>query len=186
MSNAYLDSQERNTMRILAANKWTRVFTEGGTKYRLDVTAELVHREGNAKPYFSITGNMDRQSKNGRWMFDSCGVIHEAILEKFPHLQPLVNVHLSDDNGVPMHAYANAAYHAGSTAVSLTYNLPNLAKHLRVVSREAQAMKYAALARNEPTDQAWEAVCAEWNMPALWAADAAKALALLNINKGDN
>jgi len=69
----------------------------------LAVTAGLHYIEGNSRPYFSVTG----ESKHGG------GAIHTEILIEWPLLRPVVDLHLSDDNGVPMHAVANGLYHLG-------------------------------------------------------------------------
>jgi hypothetical protein len=37
--------------------------------------------------------------------------MHDDILKAFPELKPVVDVHLSDPDGAPMHAVANAVYH---------------------------------------------------------------------------
>jgi len=65
------------------------------------VTAEgvLEHLQGNERPYFSI-------------VTDS-GCDHKSILTALgnvPGVKLLVNLHLSDDDGTPTHAVANAAY----------------------------------------------------------------------------
>jgi len=49
---------------------------------------------------FSVTG----ETKN------SCGCIHDEILESRPDLKFLINLHLSDLDGVPMHAEENGFY----------------------------------------------------------------------------
>jgi hypothetical protein len=100
-------------MTLLAAKEWNKVFYEGGQKYRIQVKAELEIIGGNKKPYFSIGGDIHRLAKNGRKVWECGGCIHEEIVKHFPQLQLLVDIHLADDEGVPMHAYANAAYFAG-------------------------------------------------------------------------
>ena len=106
-------------MRLLAAKEFNKVFYacyDGkATKHRMKVRAELVHLDGNKKPYFSITGEVERRAGNNRWVFESGGAIHDQIAQQMPELKPLLLVHLADDNGVPMHAYENAAYWAGQT-----------------------------------------------------------------------
>jgi hypothetical protein len=102
-------------MKLLAAKEWNKVFHENGFKYRIKVRADLIHRDGNKKPYFSITGEVDRRAKNNRWVCELAGAIHDEIAKRMPELAPLLLVHLADDNGVPMHAFENAGYWAGQT-----------------------------------------------------------------------
>jgi hypothetical protein len=52
------------------------------------------------KPYFSVTGETEH----------SGGCLHDEILKSRPDLQPLVDLHLSNLDGVPMHAEANGWY----------------------------------------------------------------------------
>lgn len=187
MSNAYLDSLERKSSRLLAANRWTKIFTEHGTKYRIKVEAELIHRDGNTKPYFSITAQIDRKAKNNHWYFMCGGCIHDRIVEHFPELQPLIDVHLSDDDGTPMHAYSNASYWAGHSKWQ-PLDLVTFARHLRVTETEAaELVEWVANAYGTDFDavttaeNAWKVCCEEHDLPKRWAVEAAEALALLNI-----
>ena len=83
---------------IIASNKWSR--TISGARYGetsrllIEVEAELVKREGNQYPYFTITGTIKKTDKRYRDPVIACGAIHEEILRYFPHLAPLVEVHL--------------------------------------------------------------------------------------------
>lgn len=52
--------------------------------------------------YFSVTGETKY----------SCGCIHNEILETFPNLKPLVDLHLSNLDGKPMHCLENGFYWA--------------------------------------------------------------------------
>ena len=124
-------------MKLIAAKKWSKVFYKDGEKYRIDVIADLVHRDGNSNAYFGIGGDVFRLAKNGRKVWEMGGCIHEEIIKHFPELQPLVDIHLADEDGVPMHAYENAAYWAGQTKWQ-ALDLEMLAKHLRVTQEQAQ------------------------------------------------
>lgn len=55
---------------------------------------------------FSITGETKYSS----------GCIHELIIEHFPEFQPFVDLHLSNIQGVPMHAVDNGFYWLGGAA----------------------------------------------------------------------
>ncbi len=63
------------------------------------ITAKL-HKIGEQAPYFSVT-------MAGR---DWGGCQHELVLKHAPYLKPVVDLHLSTDDGVPMHAVPNAVY----------------------------------------------------------------------------
>ena len=79
----------------------------------------VIETENN---YFSITGTIGAKVVRGQMYNDyiqhnkqkyeihSGGCIHEDILKHIPHLQPIVNLHLSNLEGVPMHAVANGTY----------------------------------------------------------------------------
>lgn len=172
-------------MKLLAANEWNKFWLEGGHKWRIMVRAELVHRDGNARPYFSITGEIKYKAKNNRWVDTAAGAIHDEIVHHLPQLAPLVAVHLSDDRGVPMHCYANAAYWAGHTKYQKR-DLAHLARHLRVTETQAQEMcEYIAefwgeLDEVTTPEMAWADVCDNCDMETYWAKQAAAALALLN------
>lgn len=77
-----------------------------GEKFRLVITGKRSHLQGNAKPYFSITATRFHVSK-GREKWDAGGCLHEEILDLCPDLADFVAMHLSDDDGAPMHAAAN-------------------------------------------------------------------------------
>jgi hypothetical protein len=73
---------------------------------------------GEQVAYWSATGEVYEARKNARGVtrraqgrdIDSGGMIHDVILRLFPKLGPIVALHLSDINGVPMHAVANGRY----------------------------------------------------------------------------
>ena len=65
--------------------------------------------------YFSITGELwssERtfKSRNDRY-FLMGGCIHELISKYFPKLRPIIALHLSSLEGVPMYALENGFYH---------------------------------------------------------------------------
>jgi hypothetical protein len=84
----------------------------------ITVTAGLHHLRGNAKPYFSVTGEIASTSRRG---IISAGALHREILKTWPSLAKVVALHLSDADGVPLHAEANgwywlAGYYGGADA----------------------------------------------------------------------
>jgi len=87
---------------------------ELGNGRRITVKAEIPHLKGNPLPYFSITAAI---YAGGR--VDACGCLHDEILAQWPDLAPLVALHLSDINGVPLHAEANGWYWLAGAAGGL-------------------------------------------------------------------
>jgi len=171
-------------MKVLAAREWNKVFTEFNQKHRIKVTAEL-YSLGEQAPHFSITGEVDRKANNNRWMPFLSGCIHREVLEHFPELEILTEIHLSDENGVPMHAYANAAYWAGHSGTK-EKDTDMLAKHLRVSREQANEMVtyidhyYGEFDKITTPESAWKNTCQDFDLPQQWAAEAQAALELLN------
>jgi hypothetical protein len=105
--------------------------------------------------YFSVTGEISTERERAKGNCQSCGCIHEEVLNAFPQLAPLVALHLSDLDGVPMHAEANgfywlagnlgglgAKYHGGSgrDGKSAIECLRIFAEHMRISDTEAQVI----------------------------------------------
>lgn len=88
-----------------------RIFSRNGEKFRIRAEYGL-RKLGNQAPYFSITGEINRQARNGRWVEDSCGCLHDEIAKFFPKLKPLIKWHLTSTDG-PMHYLANSKYWLG-------------------------------------------------------------------------
>lgn len=173
-------------MKLLAAKEWNKVFYQGGEKYRIQVKAELGIVGKNNKSYFSIGGDIYRLAKNGRKVWECGGCIHEEIVKHFPQLQVLVDIHLADDEGVPMHAYANAAYWAGLTEYQ-KLDLSMLAKHLRISPKLAQEMinyiteYWGELDEITTPAMAWEGTCIDFGLVEQWADQAKVAKSMLNV-----
>ena len=168
-------------MKLLAAKEWNKMFYENGQKYRIQVRSELVHRDGNSNAYFAIGGDIYRHAKNGRKVWEAGGCIHEDIIKHFPQLQPLVDIHLADEDGVPMHAYANAAYWAGQTKWQ-ALDLDTLSKHLRISKDEANRLTTMVNSYYpENYETAWRNICYHFELTKQWNHQAQEAKALLNI-----
>ena len=109
---------------------------------KLRAFAKLELIGGNPKPHFSLTG----EETNRRGTVECCGMMHDELLEHWPNLKPLADIHLSEDDGVPMHAVANAWYWAGGNkewckgAKNDPPRADYLASHLRIPLADAEAM----------------------------------------------
>jgi hypothetical protein len=185
---------------LLAANRWQRVISGrpwGYTDKRLLLTvqAELVKRGGNDYPYYSITGSVELRDKRYRDPIISCGAIHDTILEYYPQLAPLVDIHLAEVDGKPMHAEANARYWSGLSKYTdgrpmsprgydleielddkgLEWSPIMLARHLRVSEALARDIR-AELVKGLP----WEIILRHAKLSELWSNQAGQARSLLN------
>jgi hypothetical protein len=169
--------------KILAANNWRKEISGapyGGRKrVLLEVKAKLYKHSGNDYAYYSITGTISRQDKRYRDPVITGGAIHEDILEHYPELAPLVSVHLSAPDGVPMYAEANARYWAGlckypDGSPMGEFKPLMLAKHLRVSVELAKDIR-AAMAQGLP----WDTITAHTKLLDLWSEQAGKARSLL-------
>lgn len=169
---------------ILASNNWSKQISGApyGVNKRviLKVSAELVKRAGNDYAYYSITGSVELMDKRYRDPVITCGAIHEIILKHYPELAPLVEVHLSAVDGVPLHAEANARYWAGlctypDGSPMGEFKPRMLAQHLRISVKEATEIRQA-MANGLP----WERILTHAKLTERWSDQAGKARSLLN------
>lgn len=81
-----------------------------GRKYNLTmkVVGGLHYLKGNRLPYFSLTVDVHRKGFPNQCQSGGCD--HETILKYYPKYADLAALHLSDIDGVPMHAEANGWY----------------------------------------------------------------------------
>lgn len=79
------------------------------SKLRVYALGGLHYMKGNDAPYFSLTAASWRRER-GRWEEDAFGCCHDMLTGRWPELQPLADLHLSDCYGVPMYAEANGWY----------------------------------------------------------------------------
>jgi hypothetical protein len=185
---------------ILASNNWRKLIS--GAPYgenklvELTIRAELVKRGGNSFPYYSITGTVKKLDKRYRDPVIMCGCIHDIILEHYPELSPLVEVHLGEADGTPMSAEGNARYWCGlskwadgramsprdkygkieieTDADGLEWSPVTLASHLHsdlVTARELREAIKLGLS--------WDKVTAELGLIDLWSTQAGQARKLL-------
>src|SRR5947207_778973 len=74
-------------------------------------SAKLHYIAGNSSSYFSLTGKVWRSSRDlarhrrtgSEAGLEGCGMMHEAVIEAFPELAAFAAMHLSDEDGAPMH-----------------------------------------------------------------------------------
>lgn len=81
----------------------------------------LIAKLHTERDYFSVTGEIYEKGRSpgkptvqhptgGKLWLSCCGCVHDQILEAFPNVAPLVALHLSSIDGVPMHAESNGWY----------------------------------------------------------------------------
>lgn len=96
--------------------KNSKIFIENGNSYKIIVNATLNYIKGNSAPYFSVTGEIWHANKKGekdKRYFDCIagGCLHDDIEKHFPGVySDIINLHLSDINGLPMYAVENGFY----------------------------------------------------------------------------
>ncbi len=98
----------------------------------LRVVGGLNYLRGNSNPYFSLTKEEHR--KGFPHQCQSFGCDHETILRYWPQFADLAALHLSDIDGMPMHAEANGWYNlAGALPNNAEeqYHTGNSKRHYR-------------------------------------------------------
>ena len=172
---------------ILASNYWNKKIS--GEPYGvsreviLKVNASLVKRAANDYAYYSITGSVELIDKRYRDPIITCGAIHDTIKQHYPELTPLITVHLSAPDGVPMHAEANARYWAGLSTYPNgspmgEYKREVLARHLRITPEEADQAR-AAMIKGYP----WQTILKVFKLSERWSDQAGQARSLLNSRR---
>lgn len=154
----------RNTDPILAS----RYIPAGVDGSRVSLTFTVyggLHMiASNDRPYFSLTYWSHRKGHPGQCQSGGAG--HEEIRRWFgARFDDLAALHLSDIDGVPMHAEANGwfwlagalggageRYHGGNNGQSLTPArcLELFARHARISMDEAEAIRYECAGVLEP------------------------------------
>ena len=167
-----------------------------GNKTRTVIKCQLADDCRNGHEHFSLTADIDEKDNRGRWCESGGGCCHEHILKIAPEFAPFAPLHLSDQDGVPMHAFANAWYwfqgafpeaadHSkslgachggtGSGAKSPADCRRIFCEHLRITDTEAGQI--AALAPRTETEL--QIILEDMGLPARWKADAEAAITQL-------
>ena len=154
---------------VLAARSFAKGHEGSRVALSFRVEGGLHYLKGNNKPYFSLTYTEHRKGFPNQCYSGGAG--HDKILKYFPRFADLAALHLSDIDGVPMHAEANGwywlsgylggmgeEYHGGSGQFGKTPEqcLEIFARHCRISIEEARAL----------ADK-----CREAKLPNGWGAD---------------
>jgi hypothetical protein len=164
-----------------------------GRMYRLRVRAGL-HKIGGQRPYFTITAELHSRSLGGssyRSEPEACGCLHDEILQRFPDFGPLVDMHLADEDGVPIHAEANGwywlagalggldeQYHGSTPGRSRTECFDVFARLVRVTTEEARRIAADVVLSDAPRE-AWRWICA--SMLPRWKREADDAISRFGL-----
>lgn len=147
---------------IVAKRILATTWNEGRDVFYMVVTSELAGFAGQ-RPYFATTASI---RMNGRE--DRGGCCHEEILKRCPQFGPAIALHLSDEDGVPMHGVENGwywmagalggageQYHGGSGSDARTPErcLEIWAEHVRVTIDEARRYRDAFAALRQPIER---------------------------------
>lgn len=137
--------------------------------------------------YFSLQGSL--RDNKGREL--RSGQIREDIIRLIPETKRMAQIHLSDRFGVPMHAYANAAWWAGH-GVKEQRNLPRLSQHLRALVSHCEIMvlQIDEKLRNVPIEkhygeatEFWKVAVREHKLLDRWHSQAREVLSQLKTVK---
>jgi hypothetical protein len=148
--------------------KRQKIYTEHGKQFEITATAILHNIPGNPAPYFSLTGEIWAIGNNGERKGKdclACGMIHDEILKHWPDLKPLANLHLSDINGVPLHAIENGWYYYGGTEYH-NRDDQELADHLRVSLEEVEAIHLECQCSQAYFAKIVRTMCSRWKAEA--------------------
>lgn len=96
---------------MIKHTRW-HYYTEGGERYRIDAEYGIDYafaRKHNQAPDFSVTGSIERKSRNNHWYDHSGGQVTRELAAYVPEIAPYLKWHMVGPDG-PMHYFANAKY----------------------------------------------------------------------------
>jgi hypothetical protein len=161
------------------------------------VEGGLHYLRGNAAPHFSLTYTQHRRGFPNQCYSGGAG--HDEILRLFPRFADLAALHLSDIDGVPMHAEANGWYwlagalggagerfHGGNNGQPNVDPLETFARHCRITLSGAATIRDAVSDEHANNPDGWVAGRAVWgllmdDMRPRWKAEADAAIAHHNL-----
>jgi len=146
----------------------------------------LHYIRGNHAPYFTLTYSETCRACGT----DSGGAGHETILQHFPQFADLAAMHLSDIDGVPMHAAGNGWYNLAGALGGFgeQYHAGNSERHMPLpVDRRDPAKPWQTTEYRHPTPDECLQLFADYFRLSLEDAAAIKSrvLAYLDVHFGD-
>lgn len=149
------------------------------------VWTAMLHQLGeNPAPHWSVTGAVYEGNLCVEGRLITCGAIGDTLAEIWPELAPIAKLHLSYDDGLPMHCYANGLYWLGFADRSGRRNdqrdLAHVASHFRISQMEALALSTGLDAAAERGHNVGDRLD-EWigSQASRWRTEADLAVALL-------
>ena len=143
------------------------------------VTIALDDDCNNGHADFSITASIyDGTRCTERNMF-MCGCCHDEILEVFPEYKCFVDLHLSDNTGVPMYASVNGYYHLRDKDKTAEQRKATTQNHMRVNNAQFEKLNMAE------DQEHFHFIVEGLGLPAKWQAQAQSAIVKLEalVNK---
>jgi len=95
---------------------FTKTYVEDNTTYRIIAKVRYDDECGNGHNTFAITADIDRQTKNGKWIEESGGCLHDEIAKHFPELEKFIKWHLASSKEPFMYYVANTLFWAEKAA----------------------------------------------------------------------
>lgn len=89
----------------------SKIFSEDGINYKLNVEIRLSSIGGTKAEYFGITADLYEQTKTNRFAYIAGGRLHTQIGKYFPEFKEFIDLHRSNYNGTPMYAVDDGFYH---------------------------------------------------------------------------
>ena len=96
---------------MMITTPW-KTYSEGGRRHRIRATYGMDYgfaRRNNQEPHFSLTGEIEEQARNNRWMKASSGRLHDELVKHFRQFREIAHWHWTSPAG-PMHYLANAQH----------------------------------------------------------------------------
>lgn len=140
----------------------------------------------NPTAHFSLTSTTCEIRGNGRRIEVGGGAAHEEILAAFPELAPIAALHLAEEDGTPLYAAENGAFHLGFSDHADGVDYAAFARLWRVDEQHAREARREILrsAFNVPEHEAYKHAVAELqvlarSMRSRWQAEADDGKALI-------
>lgn len=121
----------------------SKVYHEDGYKFKILARIRLSDACKNGVCDFSITADIERQAKNGRWVDWGGGCCHDKVLKHFPQFEKFIHLHGCKYTGEPLYPVVNGMYFLK------TKDINKAAEYLRITLEEAQTLRVIAFTEDK-------------------------------------